>query len=228
MRLKDCVYVLVTMLIILIWCFSVKWSKHQEAAKRSYEVHDFVTDCDNPGLFKAHLNCCPLKHCPANYFPFHLYSGVSDVVAAKICLNNTIIMGGIRNNAGQGLNIVIVNGGTGKVLRNDYFNGKSKDPEELLAYLKTLKPGNIVLVASHIDPTPQLTDEIREIFTALGSTMVTSLKPRDSWVFAGTYGIKEARPFEKVIQNDVERNVYGDWPEMGEVIGCLPRITETE
>lgn len=42
------------------------------------------------GLFKAHLNCCPLKHCPANYFPFHLYSGVADVVAAKICLNNTM------------------------------------------------------------------------------------------------------------------------------------------
>lgn len=44
----------------------------------------------------------------------------------------------------------------------------------------------------------RLTDEIREIFTALGSTMVSFLKPRDSWVFAGTYGIKEARPFEKV------------------------------
>ncbi|XP_056112140.1 protein FAM3C [Rhinichthys klamathensis goyatoka] len=104
--------------------------------------------------------------------------------------------------------------GTGEVLRNDYFNVKSKDPEELLAYLKTLKPGNIVLVASHIDPTPQLTDEIREMFTALGNTMVTSLKPRDSWVFAGTFGIMEARPFEKLIQNDVGRNAYGDWPEL--------------
>ncbi len=44
----------------------------------------------------------------------------------------------------------------------------------------------------------RLTDEIRDIFTALGSTMVKSLKPRDSWVFAGAYGIKEAGPFEKV------------------------------
>jgi len=31
-----------------------------------------------------------------------------------------------------------------------------------------------------------------------------------------------------LIQNDVGRNAYGDWPESGEVIGCLPRITETE
>ncbi len=44
----------------------------------------------------------------------------------------------------------------------------------------------------------RLTDEIRDIFTALGSTMVKSLKPRDSWVFAGAYGINEAGPFEKV------------------------------
>uniref|UniRef100_A0A673MSR1 FAM3 metabolism regulating signaling molecule D n=1 Tax=Sinocyclocheilus rhinocerous TaxID=307959 RepID=A0A673MSR1_9TELE len=120
-------------------------------------------------------------------------------------------MGGIRNNAGEGLNIVIAN-----------------DPQELLAYLKTLKPGNIVLVASYIDPTTKLTDEIRDIFSALGSTMVKSLKPRDSWVFAGAYGIKEARPFEKLIQNDMRNNAYEDWPEMGEVIGCFPRISENE
>ncbi|XP_016367701.1 protein FAM3D-like [Sinocyclocheilus rhinocerous] len=232
MRLKDCVYVLTTVLIILIWYFFINWSKLQEVAKQSCNVHDevsdFVTNCDNPGLFKSHFGCCPHKHCPVNHFPFHLHSGVANVVAAKICFNNTIIMGGIRNNAGEGLNIVIANGDTGKVLRNKNFNLESRDPQELLAYLKTLKPGNIVLVASYIDPTTKLTDEIRDIFSALGSTMVKSLKPRDSWVFAGAYGIKEARPFEKLIQNDMRNNAYEDWPEMGEVIGCFPRISENE
>ncbi|KAK2889487.1 hypothetical protein Q8A67_014862 [Cirrhinus molitorella] len=219
MRLADHVYVLTTALFILIWYFSLSWSKLQKAAKHSYEVHDFVTDCDNPGLFKSHFDCCPHKHCPVNHFPFHLHSGVANVVAAKICFNNTIIMGGIVNNAGQGLNIV---------LRNKHFNLKYTGPKKLLAYLKTLKPGNIVLVASHIDPTPKLTDEIRDIFTALGSTMVKSLKPRDSWVFAGAYGVREASPFEKLIQNDMRSNAYEDWPEMAEVIGCFPRISETE
>uniref|UniRef100_A0A9J8DCH3 Si:dkeyp-67f1.2 n=1 Tax=Cyprinus carpio carpio TaxID=630221 RepID=A0A9J8DCH3_CYPCA len=190
------------------------------------EVRDFVTDCDNPGLFKSHFGCCPHKHCPVDHFPFHLHSGVANVVAAKICFNNQIIMGGIRNNAGPGLNIVLANGETGEVLRSKSFNLESKDPEELLAYLKTQKPGNIVLVASYIDPTPKLTDEIRDIFSALGSTMVKSLKPRDSWVFAGAYGIKRASPFEKLIQNDMRNNAYEDWPEMGEVIGCFPRISE--
>ncbi len=35
---SDLVYVLATMLIILIWCFSINWSKLQEAAKRC-DVH---------------------------------------------------------------------------------------------------------------------------------------------------------------------------------------------
>ncbi|XP_073705602.1 protein FAM3C [Garra rufa] len=192
------------------------------------EADDFVTDCDNPGLFTSHFGCCPHNHCPVNHFPFHLHSGVANVVAAKICFNNTIIMGGIRNNAGQGLNIVLANGETGEVLGNKYFNLKSRGPKKLLAYLKTLKPGNIVLVASHIDPTPKLNDEIKNIFTALGSTMVKSLKPRDSWVFAGAYGKMEAGPFEKLIQNDMRSNAYEDWPAMAEVIGCFPRISETE
>ncbi|RXN37346.1 FAM3D-like isoform X1 [Labeo rohita] len=222
------VYVLTTVLIILIWYFSINWSKLQEAAKWSHEVSDFVTDCDNPGLFKSHFGCCPYKHCPVNHFPFHLHSGAANMVAAKICFNNTIIMGGINNNAGQGLNIVLANGETGAILRNKYFNLESKGPKELLAYLKTLKPGIIVLLASYIDPTPKLTDEIRNIFTALGSTMVKSLKPRDSWVFAGAYGRKEASPFEKLIRYDMRSNAYEDWPEMAEVIGCFPRISETE
>lgn len=44
----------------------------------------------------------------------------------------------------------------------------------------------------------RLTDEIRDIFAALGSTMIGSLKPMDSWVFAGAYGMKRASAFEKV------------------------------
>ncbi|XP_056316385.1 protein FAM3C-like isoform X1 [Danio aesculapii] len=238
MRLQDRMCVLTTMLILLILCFSINISKLKEAATRScnmlldhmtaYEFIGVETDCDIPGLFKPHMGCCPHKQCPVNHFPFHLHSGVADVVAAKICFNNTVIMGGIRNNAGQGLNIVFANGQTGEVLRNNYFNMESTDPKKLLAFLKTLKPGNILLVASHMDPTPKLTDEIKDAFTALGSTMVKSLKERDNWLFASTYGETKASRFEKLIQNDMTRNAYGDWPEMGEIIGCFPRITETE
>lgn len=120
MRLQDRMCVLTTILILLILCFYINVSKLKEAATRScnmlwdhmaaYEVLGVDTDCDIQGLFKPHMGCCPHKQCPVNHFSFHLHSGVADVVAAKICLNNTIVMGGIRNNAGQGLNIVFANG----------------------------------------------------------------------------------------------------------------------
>ncbi|XP_056316386.1 protein FAM3C-like isoform X2 [Danio aesculapii] len=217
MRLQDRMCVLTTMLILLILCFSINISKLKEAATRScnmlldhmtaYEFIGVETDCDIPGLFKPHMGCCPHKQCPVNHFPFHLHSGVADVVAAKICFNNTVIMGGIRNNAGQGLNIVFANGQTGEVLRNNYFNMESTDPKKLLAFLKTLKPGNILLVASHMDPTPKLTDEIKDAFTALGSTMVKSLKERDNWLFASTYGETKASRFEKGLLWDLCRHL---------------------
>ncbi|XP_057193717.1 protein FAM3C isoform X2 [Triplophysa rosa] len=221
--LSDLLYVLTTMIIILIW-----WSM-QEAAKRSYgvdgrSIESSETDCDNRGLFKSQFGCCPHKECSLDHFPFHLRSGAANVVPPKICFNNTIIMGGVRDNSGQGLNIVTINGQTGKILRSNYFNLKSVGPEELLDYLKLIKPGNIILVASHINPETKLTDEIKDIFAGLGSTMIRSLKPMDSWVFAGTYGMKKASPFEKLIQNDLKNNAYGDWPEMGEIMDCFPKV----
>ncbi|XP_016314012.1 uncharacterized protein LOC107666968 [Sinocyclocheilus anshuiensis] len=207
---NDHVYVLTTMLIILIWCFSVNWSKLQEAAKRLYEVNDFVTDCDNLG----------------NLF---IFSGQVYLSLILVAVNiNTALSTTFPSMWWLQRSALTIQCESGEVLRNKNFNLESRDPEELLVYVKTLKPGNIVRVASHIDPTPKLTDEIREIFTALGSTVVKSLKPRDSWVFTGTYGINEASPFEKLIQNDMRSNAYEDWPEMGEIIGCFPRISETE
>ncbi|XP_051563425.1 protein FAM3C [Myxocyprinus asiaticus] len=240
MRLQGLFYVLTTTVIIVLWRFSINWSNLQEAAKRSFslkvglcdianDIHgplteDLETDCANTGLFKSHSACCPHKDCPVDYFPFQLRSGAANVMPPKICFNNTTIMGGIRNNAGQGLNIVLINGETGEVLRSNYFNMETGEAEELLGYLKTIKPGNIILVASYVDPATKLTDEIRDIFSVLGSTMVRSVRPRDSWVFAGAYRIKEASPFEKLIQNDMKTNAYGDWPEMVEIIGCFPRM----
>ncbi|XP_056606196.1 protein FAM3C isoform X2 [Triplophysa dalaica] len=226
--LSDLLYVLTTMIIILIWCFSIDWSM-QEAAKRSYgvdgrSIEALETDCDNGGLFKSQFGCCPHKECSLDDFPFHLRSGAANVVPPKICFNNTIIMGGVRGNSGQGLNIVIINSQTGKILRSNYFNLKSEGHEELLEYLKLIKPGNIILVASHINPETKLTDEIKDIFAGFGSTMIGSLNPMDSWVFAGAYGMKKVSPFEKLIQNDLKNNAYGDWPEMGEIMDCFPKV----
>lgn len=44
----------------------------------------------------------------------------------------------------------------------------------------------------------RLTDEVRELFAGMGSSMVYSVKYRDSWVFAGAGGRNKESPFEKV------------------------------
>lgn len=44
----------------------------------------------------------------------------------------------------------------------------------------------------------RLTDEVRDLFAGMGSSMVYSVKYRDSWVFAGAAGLNEESPFEKV------------------------------
>ena len=43
----------------------------------------------------------------------------------------------------------------------------------------------------------RLTDEAREIFRGLGSSVIQTLGTRDGWVFASQKGSKES-PFEKV------------------------------
>ncbi|KAI5109111.1 protein FAM3C isoform X2 [Silurus meridionalis] len=111
-------------------------------------------------------------------------------------------------------------GETGNILKSDYFKIHS---DELLDFLKTVKEGNIVLVASYEDPAAQLTDEVRELFAGMGSSMVHSVKYRDSWVFAGEWRLNWESPFEKLIVNDKKTNAYGDWPEMVELSGCFPR-----
>ncbi|KAK1796441.1 hypothetical protein P4O66_009495, partial [Electrophorus voltai] len=172
------------------------------------------------GLFESHSSCCQHKVCPADHYAFLLRSGAANVVGPKICFDNKIIMGGSQNNVGWGLNIVLLKGETGELLRCNYFNRYSRG---LLNFLKMVQAGNIILVASYEDPTVLLTDEIREIFAGMGSTMIRSVKYRDSWVFAGAAGMNKQSLFEKLITNDEKTNAYGAWPEMGEVGGCFPR-----
>ncbi|XP_072540829.1 protein FAM3D [Salminus brasiliensis] len=225
MRLGGVVSALaIVITLFAIWGISVNktylWAL-KENEKYEVQCKDIPrSDCSPPVLFKAHPGCCPHKICPADQYPFFIRSGVANIVGPKICFNNTIIMGEVKNNIGWGLNIVVVQGETGEILKSSYFNTHSGG---LLEFLKSVQTGNKIFVASYEDPAVVLTDEIREIFAGLGSTMSRSVKRRDTWVFAGAAGIVKESPFEKLVANDEKSNVYGDWPEMREVGGCFPR-----
>ncbi|XP_068567806.1 protein FAM3C [Cebidichthys violaceus] len=171
----------------------------------------------------AEPKCSLTRVCPPDHFALRISSGAANAIGPKICFEGKIIMSYVMNNVGPGLNIVVVNGTNGKVEKFRHFNMFHGKTEEILAYLKEIKPGMIVLVASFEDVTPKMTDEIREVFVGMGSTLIKSVKRRDNWVFAGRAGTENKSPFEKQTVNDDKINIFEGWPDMVEISGCIPR-----
>ncbi|CAG5980416.1 unnamed protein product [Menidia menidia] len=171
--------------------------------------------------------CSLSRNCPPHHFALHIRSGAANVVGPRICFSGKNIMSHVLNNVGPGINIVVVNGENGVVEKFGYLNINAGNPNDIVTYLKDIKPGMIVLVASFDDVATKLTEEMREIFVEMGSTLIRSVKPRDNWVFAGRAGTKIKSPFEKHVANDENTNVFEGWPEMVEVSGCFPKnLTE--
>ncbi|KAM4589067.1 protein FAM3C isoform 2-T2 [Odontesthes bonariensis] len=196
-------------------------SDAREKAKSTFDPDFGAATTTSP------LRCSLSTKCPPDHFAFHIRSGAANVIGPKICFNGKNIMSHVLNNVEPGINIVVVNGENGVVEKFGYLNINAGDPEDILAYLKDIKPAAIVLVASFDDVATKLTDEMREIFVDMGSTLISSLKPRDNWVFAGRAGTKIKSLFEKHAVNNESTNVFEEWPEMVEVGGCFPRtLTE--
>uniref|UniRef100_A0A3B3WND0 ILEI/PANDER domain-containing protein n=1 Tax=Poecilia mexicana TaxID=48701 RepID=A0A3B3WND0_9TELE len=172
---------------------------------------------------KAVPKCSLSAVCPSDHFAFKIQSGAANVVGPKICFDGKNIMSHIMNNVGPGLNIVVVNGENGVVEKFGHLNMISGNSADILAYLNEIKPGMIVLVASFDDAATKMTDEIRQMFVEMGSTLIGSVKRRDNWVFAGRTGIKIKSFFEQRAENDKETNIFDGWPGMVEVGGCFPR-----
>lgn len=214
----------ILIIILLIWGISVKPSHVYESARNIKHIfgvpRGFVVSTSVP---TASPKCNLSKICPVDHFAFQITSGGADIVGPKICFEGRNVMSGVLNNVGTGLNIVLVNGEHGQIESFGYLNMIHGKEEDILAFLKNIKPGMIVLVASFDDVTKKMTNEMRDIFSAHGSTMIYSLKHRDNWVFAGGAGSNMKSPFEKLAPNDPKTNVFEGWPEMVGIGGCFPR-----
>ncbi|KAM5187342.1 protein FAM3D [Callospermophilus lateralis] len=167
--------------------------------------------------------CGLSKPCPSNYFAFKICSGAANVVGPSMCFENQIIMSPVKNNIGRGLNIALVNGTTGQVLRKDSFDMYSGDANLLVKFLKEIPRDTLVLVASYDDPGTKMNEDIRYLFSNLGSSYVKQLGFRDSWVFLGARDLKNKSPFEQFLKSNPETNKYDGWPELLELEGCVPR-----
>ncbi|KAM7397348.1 hypothetical protein PAMP_020327 [Pampus punctatissimus] len=170
--------------------------------------------------------CSPQRECPEHHFSFFIQSGAASVVAPKICVENNLVLGAVKNNAGHGINVVIINGKTGEVINTGHFNMYSGDVKPLIELLKSIEKGAIVLMASYDDPSSKLTEDARKLIAELGSSMVQSLNFRDNWVFVGGKGAMVKSSFEKHLKNDNAKNKYQNWPELIELQGCIPKYLE--
>ncbi|XP_006169208.1 protein FAM3D isoform X2 [Tupaia chinensis] len=167
--------------------------------------------------------CGLSEPCPENFFAFKIYSGAANVVGPSMCFENHTIMSSVKNNVGRGLNLAVVNGSTGKVVKQNSFDMYSGDPKNLINFLLEIPLGTLVLVASYDDPGTKMNNEIRELFSKLGSSYAQQLGFRDSWVFLGAKGLKNKSPFEQYSKNIPDKNKYDGWPELLELEGCVPR-----
>uniref|UniRef100_A0A8D2Q6D1 Family with sequence similarity 3 member D n=1 Tax=Varanus komodoensis TaxID=61221 RepID=A0A8D2Q6D1_VARKO len=182
----------------------------------------------NCGLFLAEApvirNKCNIKKaCPSNTFAFKIVSGAANVIGPFMCFDNVTVMSNIKNNIGRGLNIALVNGSTGQVIKSNAFDMYSGDVKHLLDFLKPIKKGTLVLMAAYDDPATKLNDEARNLIAELGSSYASKLGFRDNWIFIGGKGIKDKSPFEQYLKNDKQTNKYDGWPEVLEMEGCVPK-----
>lgn len=170
--------------------------------------------------------CGLSKPCPEGHFSFKMASGAASVVGPKICLEDNILMSGVKNNVGRGINIALVNGKTGDLIKTDHFDMWAGDVNTLITFLKTIEEGTVVMMATFDDSASKLNDESRKMIGELGSSSISTLGFRDNWIFVGGKGIKTKSPFEQHIKNHAETNKYEGWPEVLEMEGCIPQRQE--
>ncbi|XP_051976457.1 protein FAM3C-like [Xyrauchen texanus] len=176
-----------------------------------------------PGTTKPpHHQCGLSKSCPEDHFAFKITSGAASVVGPKMCLQDNILMSGVKNNIGRGINIALINGKFGNLTKTDSFDMWAGDVSPLIKFLNEIEDGTIVMMATFDDPATKLTSESRKLIADLGSTSINDLGFRDNWVFVGAKGIKTKSPFEQHIKNNAETNKYEGWPEVLEMEGCIP------
>uniref|UniRef100_A0A8C6E5Z9 FAM3 metabolism regulating signaling molecule D n=1 Tax=Moschus moschiferus TaxID=68415 RepID=A0A8C6E5Z9_MOSMO len=159
--------------------------------------------------------CGLSKSCPDNYFAFKIVSGAANVVGPTMCFEDQMINRAKgEDKDGQP---------SFPQMTSTSFFVSPPDASPLAKFLKEISEDMLVLVASYDDPGTKMNDEIRKLFSNLGSTHAKQLGFRDSWVFLGAQNLKSKSPFEQFLKNNPETNKYDGWPELLELEGCVPR-----
>ncbi|XP_006862185.1 PREDICTED: protein FAM3D [Chrysochloris asiatica] len=221
MRLSVvCRFLALTFLMVTTYVFIRSYTNFN---LKTIRLPRWLAHSPSPSVSVVKSKCGLSKSCPTDYFAFKICSGAANVVGPSLCFENHMIMSPVKNNVGRGLNIALVNGSTGTMLKHGFFDMYSGDPKNLEKFLKEIPEDTLVLVASYDDPGTKMNDNIRTLFSNLGSSHAKQLGYRDSWVFLGARNLRSKSPFEQFIKNVPETNKYEGWPELLELEGCVPR-----
>ncbi|KAM6467858.1 protein FAM3D isoform 1-T2 [Liasis olivaceus] len=226
MRATGVLRILVALFTIATtWLFASTYFSH--TGVKSINVKKWLRSHIEPKQTPITQNKCSNRRlCPEHTFAFRIVSGAANVVGPSICFDGNVLMSNVKNNVGRGLNVALVNGTTGQLIKIDSFDMYSGDVNNLLDFMKAADQGTLVLVASYDDPATKLNDEARKLFTDLGSRHASDLAFRDNWIFLGGKGLRHKSPFEQYLKNNDKTNKYDGWPEVLEMEGCVPKKIE--
>lgn len=169
--------------------------------------------------------CSASSLCGNTEFNFKILTGAANVIGPSVCFNNKILMRNSVNNVDRGMNIAVVDGIQGELVKTSVFDLYGKDSTELKAFLRSLEDHHVILITTYDDAAMKLDTEAKTMLADLGSVHSKNLSFRDNWILIGGRRVQKPTPFEKVVKNDKEKNKYGDWPEAILLEGCLPRLT---
>ena len=167
-------------------------------------------------------NCGLPKPCADKSFPVMVYTGKGSDEYPEICVNGYMVMKKDLNNAGRGMNVVVVYQQTFKVKHAAHFDTYDKDSSELETFLEDLEHGDIVIAVSFDDASRKLSFDTKEYLNRLGSSMVQNLKFRDVWYFVSQKGIQGFTNIEKISYVAMD----ADWPEPVKDTFCVPNVIQ--
>jgi beta-1,2-N-acetylglucosaminyltransferase len=164
------------------------------------------------------LEQCGMRDtCKQGHIAMSFYSGKNKDDEPKLCVDGRFLISRNLNNAGRGLNIVVVNARTKNVVRVGHFDTYSEDSSTLEIFLEHIADNEIVAVVSFDEASNRLSPLAKQLFYDLGSGLVQNLKFRASWYFVGQKGISGFSPFEQL--NFANNN---EWAKPIDTTLCVP------
>ncbi|XP_076067716.1 protein O-linked-mannose beta-1,2-N-acetylglucosaminyltransferase 1-like [Oratosquilla oratoria] len=166
---------------------------------------------------KVLLNC-GMDDCPDNHFPVRISTGRKKRRYPKICVGGKYIFQRDVNDAGRGMNLVVVDSHRLEAVLAKRFDTSELDSSELELFLLTeVREGDIVIAVTHEEASLNLGQIAQAMLCDLGSNQIQNLRYRGQWYMITQKGINGFTPYEKLKHavGGVGRNI--------DVSLCVPR-----